>query len=256
MHNNQHQHQQQHQPLNEGLRPMDLKEMVHTTFDVDTFRSKMGEDQDVCVVSFKVKDRSPAKDLMEFIEKGYPFVLDADVSSGEDNKGEYSVFVEISRTPKLSEQIQELTYGVKKLTGIEGFKFKYYKESDVLEANEENFKKRIPLTSNDYHGYVNKVKTEDVKRFFTKTLMDDLTLDGDIITIHKPFDKTVKLQIVKDSPTESILEGIEDGYSVDETATSEMFWLTKVLGDYSINKVGENFVFNNGNRSMLLKRID
>ena len=85
--------------------------------------------------------------------------------------------------------------------------------------------------------------------------MDDLTLDGDIITIHKPFDKKVQLQMIKDGATESILEGINDGYAVDEVASSEMFWLTKVLGDYNINKIGENFVFNNGDRSMLLKRI-
>ena len=251
---NSNQHQQ-HQQLNEGLRPDDLKEMVHHTFEVDAFRSKMGEDRDVCVVSFKVMDRSPAKDLMEFIEKGYNFVLDADVSSGEDNNGEYSVFVEISRTPKLAENIKELTYGVKKLTGIEDFKFRYYKDKEVHEASESNFKTRIPPTATDYDGFMNRVQTENIKSFFTKTLMDDLTLSGDIITIHKPFDKKIQLQIVKDSPTESILEGIDDGYSVDEAATSEMFWLTKVLGDYSINKVGENFVFNNGNRSMLLKRI-
>lgn len=245
----------QHQQLNEGLRPDDLREMVHSTFEVDSFRSKMGEDQDVCVVSFKVMDRSPAKDLMEFIEKGYPFVLDADVSSGEDNIGEYSVFVEISRTPKLAENIKELTYGVKRLTGIDEFKFKYFKEKEVHEATESNFKERIPSTASDYQGFMNKIQTENVKSFFTKTLMDDLTLDGDIITIHKHFDKKVQLRMIKDGATESILEGIDDGYSVDEAATSEMFWLTKVLGDYSINKVGENFVFNNGDRSMLLKRI-
>ncbi len=245
----------QHQQLNEGLRPNDLKEMVHAIFEVDAFRSKMGEDQDVCVVSFKVADRSPAKDLMEFIEKGYPFVLDADVSSGEDNVGEYSVFVEISRTPKLAEQIKELTYGVKKLTGIDDFKFKYYKEKQVHEATEENLKRHVPATSRDYEGLLNRVRTESVKSFFTKTLMDNLTLDGDIITIHKPFDKKVQLQMIKDGATESILEGIDDGYAVDEVASSEMFWLTKVLGDYNINKIGENFVFNNGSRSMLLKRI-
>ena len=90
------------QQLNEGLRPLDLKEMVYPTFEVDTYRSKMGEDRDVCVVSFKVKDRSPAKDLMEFIEKGYHFVLDSDISSGEDAGGEYSVFVELSRSPRLA----------------------------------------------------------------------------------------------------------------------------------------------------------
>ena len=247
---------QNNQQLNEGLRPMDLREMVHSMFEVDSFKSKMGEDQDVCVVSFKVKDRSPAKDLMEFIEKGYPFVLDADVSSGEDNRGEYSVFVEISRSPKLAEQIKELTYGVRKLTGIDDFKFKYYKENQVYEATEENLKNHIPKTANEYDGFMNRVRTESVKKFFSKTLMDNLTLDGDIITIHKPFDKKIKLQMIKDSSTESILEGITDGYTVDEAASSEMFWLTKVLGDYSINKIGENFVFNNGSRSMLLKRIE
>ncbi len=247
---------QNNQQLNEGLRPNDLKEMVHATFDVDTFKSKMGEDRDVCVVSFQVKDRSPARDLMEFIEKGYEFVLDSDVSSGENTNGEYSVFVEISRTPKLAEQIKELMYGVKKLTGLDEFKFKYHKGHDVHEVNEGTLNKLIPNTAKDYDGMMNKLKTEDVKKFFTKTLMDDLTLDGDVITIHKPFDRKIKLQMVKDSPTESILEGIEDGYSVDEQATSEVFWLTKVMGDYSINKIGENFVFNNGSRSMLLKRID
>lgn len=248
-------HQQNNQQLNEGLRSTDLKEMVHDVFEVDSFRSKMGEDQDVCVVSFKVKDRSPAKDLMEFIEKGYDFVLDADVSSGEDNKGEYSVFVEISRSPRLAEQIQELTYGVKRLTGLDELKFKYYKQSHVHEATTTNLKDRIPSSVNEYMEFVNKNKTEDVRRFFSKTLMDDLKLEGAVITITKPFGSKVQLEIVKDGATASILEGIADGYSVDQAASSEVFWLTKVLGDYTINKIGDTFVFNNGDRSMLLKRI-
>jgi len=231
----------QHQQLNEGLRADDLREMVHPTFEVDSFRSKMGEDQDVCVISFKVSDRSPAKDLMEFIEKGYAFVLDADVSSGEDNRGEYSVFVEIARTARLSEQIKELTYGVKKLTGLDDLKFKYHKESQVYEATEENLKKKIPDNSTAYQGLMDRMRTESVRGFFTKTLMDDLTLDGDIITIHKPFDRTVKLQIIKDGATESILEGIEDGYTVDEAIPRNPYvsqWyeaISSILPEYEIN---------------------
>jgi hypothetical protein len=247
--------QKQPQQLNEGLRPMDLQEMVHPVFEVDSFRSKMGEDRDVCVISFQVKDRSPAKDLMEFIEKGFNFVLDADVSSGENNKGEYAVFVELSRSPRLAEQIKELTYGVKKLTGIENFKFKYHKNSEVHEASEDNLKSKIPPSASAYDGLMNKLRTESIKQFFNKTLMDDLTLDGNIITIHKPFDKKVQLEMIKEGSDVSILEGIEDGFDVAEEAASEVFWLTKVLGDYSINKIGGNFVFNNGNHSMLLKRI-
>ena len=242
--------------LTEGLRSGDLKEFVSEVFTVDQFKSKMGEDSDIVVLSFRVREKHPAMDLVEFIEKGYSFVLDADVSSGEDNRGEYSVFVEIARTAKLSEQIKELTYGVKKLTGLDDLKFKYYKESQVHEATEENLKKKIPDNSRAYQGLMDRMRTESVRDFFTKTLMDDLTLDGDVITIHKPFDRKIKLQIVKDGATESILEDIDDGYTVDETASSEMFWLTKVLGDYHINKIGENFVFNNGARSMLLKRTE
>jgi hypothetical protein len=243
------------QQLNEGLRPLDLKEMVNPMFEVDTFRSKMGEDQDVCVVSFKVKDRSPAKDLMEFIEKGYDFVLDADVSSGEDNRGEYSVFVELSRTGQLAEQIKELTYGIRKLTGIENFKFKYHKENSVQEATEENLKSHIPESSESYVRLLTKIKTESIRQFFNRTLMDDLTIDGNVITIRKPFDRQVQLEIVKEDSTESILEGITEPITMDTESMSEIFWLTKVLGDYSINKIGDNFVFNNGSQAMLLKRI-
>jgi hypothetical protein len=60
---------QNNQQLNEGLRSLDLEEMVYPLFEIDSHRSKMGEDRDVCVMTFKVKDRNPAKDVMEFIEK-------------------------------------------------------------------------------------------------------------------------------------------------------------------------------------------
>jgi hypothetical protein len=247
--------QQNNQQLNEGLRPLDLKEMVHPTFDIDVHRSKMGEDKDVCVLSFQVKDRAPAKDMMEFIEKGYHFVLDSDISSGENEDGEYSVFVELSRSPRLAEQIKDITYGVRKLTGIDDFKFKYYKQPELHNVTEETLASIVPSTAVAYESAMNKVRTEGVKKFFSKTLKDDLTLDGDIITIHKPFNKQVQLRMVREGEVDTILEGSTDTITMDEESMSEIFWLTKVLGDYNINKVGENFVFDNKGQAMILQRI-
>jgi hypothetical protein len=241
--------------LSEGLRPLDLQELIYPTIEVDEYRSKMGEDRDVCVVSFRAIDRAPARDLMEFIEKGYGQVLDADVSAGENEEGEYFVFVELKRTPRLSEDINEILYGVKKLTGIDDFRFKYHKESNTYPVTEETLTRVIPQTPDAYDGLLVKVKTEGVKKFFNKTLMDDLTLEGDVLTIHKPFDKKVQLKIVKEDNAQTMLEGITDPLLMDEQATSEIFWLTKVLGDYDISKFGENFLFTNGSASMLLKRI-
>jgi hypothetical protein len=242
--------------LNEGLRANDLQDMVHSLLEVDTYKSKMGEDRDVCVISFGVKDRNPAKDLMEFIEKGYSFVLDADVSSGENENGEYNVFVELPRTSRLAEHIKEITYGVRRLTGIDDFKFKYYKHQGVHEVTEQELKSIVPSDAGAYDGLMNKYKTEGVKRFFNKTLMDDFTLDGDVITIYKPFNQKIQLRMVKEGEKESVLENTTDAITLDEKATSEVFWLTKVLGDYNINKIGESFVFENGTMAMLLQRID
>jgi hypothetical protein len=86
--------------------------------------------------------------------------------------------------------------------------------------------------------------------------MDNLTLDGDVITIHKPFNRQVKLRMVKEAATDSILEGVVDPITMDDAAISEIFWLTKVLGDYNINKVGDKLMFDNNGQAMLLQRID
>jgi hypothetical protein len=239
--------------LNEGLRPLDLQNLVKPMIEIDSYRSKMGEDHDVCVLNFHVVDRMPARDLMEFIEKGFNSVLDADVSAGENSKGEYHVFVELNRTPKLPEQIEELLYGVSKLTNIDKWKFRYYKSDKVYEMTESNIKSVVPLNPRLYEASMRKFKVEEVKSFFSKTLMDDLHLENDIITIHKPFDQKIKLRWLKEEDPQNIVEGAP---AMDESSTAETFWLTKVLGDYDITKIGDKFLFTNGQRAMLLQRIE
>ena len=64
-----------------GLQTGDLKELIYDVFEVDSFKSKMGDDKNIVVMSFSARTKESANDLMNFIEKGYPFVLDADVTS-------------------------------------------------------------------------------------------------------------------------------------------------------------------------------
>ena len=111
--------------INEGLRASDLKGLVSETFTVDKFSSKMGEDAEIVVLGFRVKEKYPAIDLMEFIEKGYPFILDADMSSGEESDGQYHVFVEIERTSNIPKQIKTLLNGISRLTDCKEWNFRY-----------------------------------------------------------------------------------------------------------------------------------
>ncbi len=135
----------------------DLNAMIKSRITVDEYKSKMGDDEDMIVVAFQAMDREPAWDLMNFLEKGYPFILDADVSPGEMEDGLYIIFVEFERTEKFPEQLLKVVEDVMKLTEhkkLTDWSFKYYKYSKALELTEENLRK-MPLNSRDYLAKIN-----------------------------------------------------------------------------------------------------
>ena len=78
-----------------GLRQNDIEYTIDNVFEIDSYKSEMGDDADIVTLSFAVKGDQPSEDLVKFIETGYDFVLDADKSLGEQSDGKYKVFVEI-----------------------------------------------------------------------------------------------------------------------------------------------------------------
>jgi hypothetical protein len=138
--------------LRENLEMGDLKRLVHTELHIDEYKSKMGDDCDVCVVSFKVSGKEPSADLVSFIEKGYDFVLDADVSSGEKEGGDYLVFVELDRNSKLPDQIYQMMDDIMNLTeqDLSDWRVRYYKSRDDHDLTVENLTKLIPLSPEAY----------------------------------------------------------------------------------------------------------
>ena len=138
--------------LRENLEQGDLKRLVHDELHIDEYKSKMGDDADVCVVSFKVTGKEPSADLVSFVEKGYDYVLDADVSSGEKEGGDYLVFVEFERTSKLPEQIIQVMEDLMNLTGQElsDWRVRYYKSTEDHDLTAETLEQIIPLSPEAY----------------------------------------------------------------------------------------------------------
>lgn len=138
--------------LNENLEFGDLKRLIHHELHVDEYKSKMGNDADVCVISFKVSGKEPSLDLVSFIEKGYDFVLDADVSSGEKEGGDYLVFVELDRTPKLPEQIMEIINDLLNLTEqtIDEWRVRYHTSSKDHPMTVESLSQLVVTTPEKY----------------------------------------------------------------------------------------------------------
>lgn len=148
--------------LRENLELGDLKRLVHNELHIDEYKSKMGDDADVCVVSFKVTGKEPSADLVSFIEKGYDYVLDADVSSGEKEGGDYLVFVELDRTEELPKQIMQMMEDLMNLTkqDISDWRVRYYKSTEDHDLSEDVLKDIIPLTPDTYNARYGKDNEE------------------------------------------------------------------------------------------------
>lgn len=138
--------------LQEGIEYGDLGRLVQPQMTIDEFRSKMGEDKDIVVIGFTVFGKEPADDLVNFVEKSYDWVLDADVSSGETSDGNYMVFVEVQRKAKVPEHIMSMLKDMMNLTeqSLKDWTFTYYKGSDRLPITIENLTQTIIPSPEEY----------------------------------------------------------------------------------------------------------
>ena len=238
-----------------SLQSNDLKDFVNHIFTIDSYKSKMGQDKEIAVLAFEVNEQNPAKDLVNFIEKGYPFVLDADISTGENKKGKYNVFVEIERDRHLPKNISDILEEVSKLTGIEEWKYRYYKNVESKPYTIEDAENDIPLDSNSYESMINEYNQSELDRFFNRGVTEQHYVKENVIEFGRHASGKVRMEMVEEGPTEELLTKYAGAVSLDETSMSEVLFLTKFLGNYNIQKIGENLFFTNGTRTKVMKRI-
>ena len=136
--------------LSESLAFKDLDGLMKPTIHVDEFSSKMGDDDDIIVVSFFLRDQQAAKDLMNWFEKGYDFVVDADRSPGEIKPNRYLVYVELRRRSTAGGHVEQLWNDLNTLTEFEVDDWSmHYKGKDVPFSRDE-FDKLVPLSPRAY----------------------------------------------------------------------------------------------------------
>lgn len=179
--------QRQSSKLVEGLEQGDLERLVSPKVTIDEYKSKMGSDEEISVISFQVKSKEPALDLVNFLEKSYEWVVDADLSSGELFDGSYVVFVEVERKEEIPEQIIKMLSDLENVTEhkLTDWKIYYYKPKQLLEPTVEGLAAGIPLTPADYKKKISqetqeidklknaagvRVKTQAPKNEFTESL--------------------------------------------------------------------------------------
>ena len=234
-----------------GLRKDDLKDLVDNIFEIDSFKSKMGSDSDIVVLSFSTKNEASAKDLENFLEKGYPFVLDADATIGEQSDGMYKVFVEIERSKDSPMQIYEMVDGITKISGLDSMKFRYYKSFRSHDATDSNLAEMIPTDKDAYDIRVNESNMDNYKNFFNKSYAEEVDMiSEDTLRIKNTFMDPITFKVVDFARTDEV--NINE--ALDINGFAEVIYLSKYLGDYNITKYGKKLVLENDGYSLILKR--
>jgi hypothetical protein len=239
-----------------SLRAKDLIDLVKPVFEVDSFSSKMGADKDVVVLSFTVDQKEPADDLVTFCEMGYSFVLDADVTPGELDDGTYRVFVEIQRNKHISEQVCELLDGVKKLTGHDDLRFRYYKSFKSLPADQSTLEETIPSDANSYETTIQENAMNNFTNFFSKSTIDKIgSLTENSIKFKKVYAEPLTMKVIDFGKREDVYQRMQGPIRINSSDISECIYLTKYLGNYNITKIGEAFIFENQGYAVAFERI-
>jgi hypothetical protein len=241
--------------LFEGLRSEDLAGMVSHRITIDQYTSKMGNGDDIIVVAFKVKDKFPAIDLMEFIEKGYPFVLDADMSTGEESDGQYSVFVELERNRKVPEELKKLLRVVGQLCKCENWRFKYFKDIDSHDFSPEAITQFVPLDKETYKQRIKEQKMVDVAEVLNQggTIIKDIDSENNVI-ISKTYagDLTIKLEEM--GQYKELKNYLTGPIQLDNSSNSQTIYLEKHLGNYEIHKINNRFLLRNGEMALIFSK--
>ena len=232
------------------LQAGDLVHLVDNVLEIDSYKSKMGDDANIITVSFSVKNKHAADDLNEFIEKGYSFVLDSDVTVGEQSDGMYRVFVEIERNKSAADNIFEIIDGVRKLSSVDDFRYRYYKNFRSEELTLENLTNDVPTDPDSYGITAIETNLSNYKNFFNRSYLEESYMIGDKLIIKKAYAEPLSFDFINFTTSKDLR--IDEAFNVN--AFAEILFLTKYLGDYNISKYGDKIVFENKGHSLVVKR--
>lgn len=237
-----------------SLKNGDLHDLVDNILEIDSYKSKMGSDEDIITLSFSTKTKESADDLAEFFEKGYTFVLDADATPGEQSDGTYKVFVEIEREKSAVNYIMELANGVENLTGLDNLKFRYYKNWKSMPLNNDSLQEQLPLDRENYGVKVTESNMENYKNFFSRSFVESVDMWDDLIRIKKIYADPVYFRFIDFGDKEEIMNKITESLNFNDFA--EVIFLSKYIGDYNITKFGNKLTFENNGKTVVLERIN
>lgn len=138
--------------LTESLDYLDMEGHVTPTLGIDEFKSQIGEDSDIIVLNFLVSGEAVGNDLVDWLERGYDWIIDAETSPGEVLDGKFMVFAEMNRRSTAPRRIIEVLEDLQTLTGVPVEDWQLKIAGKKMPASAENIQNNVCLDANEYRA--------------------------------------------------------------------------------------------------------
>ena len=231
---------------------LEMTNHVSPLIKIDTFKAKLGRDEDVSVIQLQTDNKEVAKDLVSFIESGHKEVLDADFSPAKNEQKKYNVFIELERNENLPRQIMELVRDIEKITGMMPWNFTFYKNDKEYKLSEENLNNQIPTTEQQYLFLTDDTIDETINDLFAESNLKVVRHGKKLI-----LDKTIinhNFIIESMNTSSSDIKGV---YKIDQNSTSQADYLNSWLGGtWHVVKINDLFKIAKGNSNIIVKAED
>jgi len=158
--------------LSEGLNYLDMENQVIPVVSVDEYAAKMGTDKDIVTVTFMVKSKLVADDLVTWFERGYDYILDASVSDGELGPNKWLVFVEMERRSWVARRLLGLLKDLQTLTGMAPEEYTLNIDTEEYPMELEIMKQKIILNPAKYEIEKENTVDEELNEMRLKAGLD------------------------------------------------------------------------------------
>jgi hypothetical protein len=164
--------------LTEGLDYHDLEGQMLPIVSVDEYAAHMGKDSEIVTLAFTIKSEAAGNDLVDWFERGYDWVLDAQVSEGEVKPGQYLVFVEMNRRTSVPKRIIELLDDLETLTAIPVKDWTIVVDEEEHSPEEDILKQVITISPHDYRE-TEEVEEEEINEMRERAGLEVKALHAD-----------------------------------------------------------------------------
>lgn len=241
-----------------SLKNGDLAGTILPDVSIDEFEPKAGDDVDVIVVAFYLTDEEPAADLNTFIQRGFIDTLDVEVSPNTDEEGRYLVFVEMNRDDTFPNKFQALLADIGNLSGSMDWSVTtYFSNGQSFAYNDPELYNYVIIDPADYvpkDEFKMKEMKESIEKFFSASLVADLTIDGNFVTLAGNGKKVIAEVIdVGDYDTVIGRNFLSESAFMVGRDPYEAKILLSILGNCQVLPIGKYLSVNYDDKIMLLK---